>query len=84
MNDKIKHFIATLLLCLLVSVFFHFAFGAGVVISLCGGCGTSLAVGVLKEIYDCRKTNPTGFSIPDLFADCAGAALGACSFLIFA
>ena len=35
----------------------------------------SFGLGILKEVYDCFKPNPTGFSIGDLIADLAGMVL---------
>jgi len=32
----------------------------------------SFGLGILKEVYDCFKPNPTGFSIGDLIADLVG------------
>ena len=40
----------------------------------------TMIVGIIKEIYDTKKTNPTGFSMRDLFWDGVGAFLG--SFII--
>lgn len=35
-----------------------------------------VAIFVLKEVYDCVKTNATGFSLSDLLYDIAGASAG--------
>ena len=42
----------------------------------CIGYGVTMAVSIGKEIYDCYKTNPTGFSLGDLMADLLGVIVG--------
>jgi uncharacterized protein YfiM (DUF2279 family) len=35
-------------------------------------CFTTIAIGLLKELYDCYKPNPTGWDWHDLLADLLG------------
>ena len=70
--DKIKHFVAwfvidiVLLTLLFILKCEYYWLIANVV---------SFGLGILKEVYDCFKPNPTGFSIGDLIADLAGMVL---------
>lgn len=35
-------------------------------------CFVTIAIGLLKELYDCHKPNPTGWDWHDLLADLLG------------
>ena len=39
-------------------------------------CFIALAIGLLKELYDCHKPNPTGWDWHDLLADTIGIIVG--------
>ena len=64
--DKIKHFVAwfigtmlLLVLLYLIKADYYFLLANSI----------ALGLGIAKEVYDCYKPNPTGFSIGDLIAD---------------
>lgn len=38
--------------------------------------GICLGISIVKEVYDCFKKNPTGFSWYDLLADVGGIVIG--------
>lgn len=72
-KDKILHFMVSMAIAILV-------------VLLCLPLGTIAAVGITvcvcsiagigKEIYDCKKDNPTGFDWKDLLADLIGMIVG--------
>jgi len=51
-------------------------FGASDIESFWWGLGSVLVVGVVKELYDTQKTNPTGFDGRDMLANSIGGVLG--------
>lgn len=61
-SDLILHFIvsATIMLCL------SFILPNWIAASV------TLLIGIIKELYDCVKSNPTGFDKLDIFADILG------------
>ena len=60
--DLFKHFIVSALICLILIIFLP-SWAAGLI---------TLGIGIIKEIYDKYKKNPTGFDIADLIADIIG------------
>ena len=69
MNDKIKHFGVGLLFGAVSSAFKN-------IDVLEWFFWLSIAVFIGKEVYDCYKKKPTGFSWLDLFADFLGFGIG--------
>lgn len=63
-SDKVLHFLCSAIIMVLCSTFFN------PILS----CFITLAIGLLKELYDCHKPNPTGWDWKDLLADLLGIA----------
>ena len=61
-SDKVLHFLCSALIMGICSVFFNPMLS----------CFITLAIGLLKELYDCRKPNPSGWDWHDLLADLLG------------
>ena len=61
-SDKVLHFLCSAIIMGLCSVFFNPMLS----------CFVTLAIGLLKELYDCHKSNPTGWDWKDLLADVLG------------
>ena len=60
--DLLLHFEVSALICLLLCIFLP-SWVAGLI---------TLAIGIIKEIYDKYKPNATGFDLWDLLADLLG------------
>ncbi len=65
MNDKIIHFIASIMLVAFLSIFFHYAVAMII----------ALAIGICKELYD-KYIKRTYFDWADFAADAAGCIIG--------
>jgi hypothetical protein len=61
-SDKVLHFVCSALIMGLCSIVLNPMLSSFI----------TIAVGLLKELYDCHKPNPTGFSLGDLLADLLG------------
>ena len=61
-SDKVLHFLCSAIIMGICSVFFNPMLS----------CFITLAIGLLKELYDCRKPNPSGWDWHDLLADLLG------------
>ena len=61
-SDKLLHFVCTALIMGLCSIFLNPMLSSFI----------TIAIGLLKELYDCHKTNPTGWDWHDLLADLLG------------
>ena len=61
-SDKVLHFLCSALIMAVCSIF----------LNLTLSCFITIAVGLLKELYDCHKPNPTGWDWRDLLADLLG------------
>lgn len=61
-SDKVLHFLCSALIMALCST----------VMNPTLSCLTTTAIGLLKELYDCHKPNPTGWDWHDLLADLLG------------
>ena len=61
-SDKLLHFLCSAIIMGICSVFFNPMLS----------CFITLAIGLLKELYDCYKPNPTGWGWKDLLADLLG------------
>lgn len=61
-SDKVLHFLCSAIIMGVCSVFFNPMLS----------CFIALAIGLLKELYDCHKPNPTGWDWHDLLADLLG------------
>lgn len=61
-SDKLLHFLCSAMIMLLLQFFIAPPLAA---------CLT-LCIGIVKEIYDCYKPNPSGWSWGDLLADVLG------------
>lgn len=68
-SDKLLHFLCSAMIMLLLQFFIAPPLAACV----------TLCIGIAKEVYDCYKPNPSGWSWGDLLAD----VLGLLSVLIF-
>lgn len=73
-SDKLLHFLCAMALMIATSL----------LTNPCIGCGVTMAVSIGKEIYDCYKPNPTGFSLGDLMADLLGVIVGMAVVIIVA
>lgn len=60
--DLLLHMSVSAGICLLLTFFFP-NWIAGII---------TLTIGIIKEIYDIYKTNPTGFDVADIIADILG------------
>lgn len=65
-SDKVLHFICSAIIMWICSVLFNPMLS----------CFITLAIGLLKELYDCRKPDPTGWDWHDLLADTIGIMVG--------
>ena len=65
-SDKVLHFLCSAIIMGICSVFFNPMLS----------CFIALAIGLLKELYDCHKPNPTGWDWHDLLADTIGIIVG--------
>ena len=61
-SDKVLHFLCSALIMALCSTFLNPTLS----------CFITIAIGLLKELYDCHKPNPTGWDWNDLLADLLG------------
>lgn len=61
-SDKVLHFLCSALIMAMCSIFLNPTLS----------CFITIAVGLLKELYDCHKPNPTGWDWHDLLADLFG------------
>ena len=64
-SDKLLHFLCSAIIMALCSS----------VMNPTLSCLTTTAIGLLKELYDCHKPNPTGWDWRDLLADLLGMAV---------
>lgn len=64
-SDKVLHLLCSAMIMLLLQLFLAPPLAA---------CLT-LGIGVLKELYDCIKPNPTGWDWGDIVADVVGIAI---------
>lgn len=65
-SDKVLHFLCSALIMALCSS----------VMNPTLSCLTTTAIGLLKELHDCHKPNPTGWDWHDLLADIIGIVIG--------
>lgn len=63
-SDKVLHFLCSALIMAMCSIFLNPMLS----------CFITIAIGLLKELYDCHKPNPTGWDWHDLLADLLGMA----------
>ena len=61
-SDKLLHFLCSALIMAMCSTFLNPMLS----------CFITIAIGLLKELYDCHKPNPTGWEWHDLLADLLG------------
>ena len=61
-SDKVLHFLCSAIIMTMCSIFLNPMLS----------CFITLAIGLLKELYDCHKPNPTGWDWHDLLADLLG------------
>lgn len=61
-TDKVLHFLCSALTMAVCSTFLNPTLS----------CFITIAIGLLKELYDCHKPNPTGWDWHDLLADLLG------------
>ena len=61
-SDKLLHFLCSALIMAMCSTFLNPMLS----------CFITIAIGLLKELYDCHKPNPTGWEWHDLLADILG------------
>ena len=65
-SDKVLHFLCSATIMGVCSVLFNPMLS----------CFIALAIGLLKELYDCHKPNTTGWDWHDLLADTIGIMVG--------
>lgn len=61
-SDKVLHFLCSAIIMAVCSTF----------LTPMLSCFITIAIGLLKELYDCQKPNPTGWDWNDLLADLLG------------
>ena len=61
-SDKVLHFLCSALIMFVCSTFLNPTLS----------CFITIAIGLLKELYDCHKPKPTGWDWNDLLADLLG------------
>lgn len=61
-SDKVLHFLCSAIIMALCSS----------VMNPTLSCFTTIAIGLLKELHDCHKPNPSGWDWHDLLADLLG------------
>jgi uncharacterized protein YfiM (DUF2279 family) len=61
-SDKVLHFVCSALIMAMCSIFLNPMLSSFI----------TIAIGLLKELYDCHKPNPTGWDWHDLLADLLG------------
>lgn len=61
-SDKVLHFLCSAIIMAVCSMFLNPTLS----------CFITIAIGLLKELYDCHKPNPTGWDWKDLLADLLG------------
>ncbi len=76
-RDKIQHFALSAVTAAAANYTVRTRAGLDAQESLAAGVSLTLGLGVLKEWYDVKKKNPTGFSWSDLLADLAGVLAAA-------
>lgn len=88
-QDKILHFIVSLVLAIIVSIFISFAIYCcstshkiNAVIAYSYVFFVTLTVGIFKELYDMTREG-NHFCWKDLAADAVGAAIGSSTIFIF-
>lgn len=64
--DKLYHFLVGLLIAAILWGIYTSLWLSLLIVSV---------VGIAKEVYDCKKPNPTGFDFVDLLATIAGGAV---------